>query len=267
MTQTVLWLSGGRVVRRQLPDPDALVLDGVPWGRHERIFTPAYWVSQVWMHHLDGPGVSPFHSRGSLEEEVVFCMLSGFGVRAEVARAAFEACRDQRLIASRCTDPGRWSAVLGQPLVVAGRSTRYRYPNQKASYLADAMAKLQAGVIDTRGGRILRDSLLRIKGCGRKTAGFIARNYLDTDEIAILDIHVVRAGLLMGLFSPGDRVERDYDRMERRFLDFCYAAGVRPAMLDCVIWTQMREMGGYPLDAIRYRLGDGVSSPVSRAVL
>jgi len=266
MTQEVVYLAGGRIVRRRLPDPDAVVLDGVLWGQYERIFTPAYWVSQVWMHRLDDPGASPFHSRRPLEDEVVFCMLSGFGVRAEVARAAFLACRDQGLIASRCTDPGRWSRVLGQPLVVNGKMVRYRYPNQKARYLADAMTKLQGGAIDTRSGRALRDSLLRIKGCGRKTAGFIARNHLDTDEVAILDIHVVRAGLLMDVFSPGDRVERDYDRMEVRFIDFCQAAGVRPATLDSVIWQQMRDMGGYALDAVRYKCGVG-ESPMTSAAL
>ena len=266
MTQEVVYLADGRVVRRQLPHPNSVVLDGVRWGRYERIFTPAYWVSQVWMHQLDVPAASPFHSQGPLAEEVVFCMLSGFGVKAEVARAAFWACRDQGLIESRCTDPNSWSAVLGRLLAVNGRMARYRYPNQKARYLADAMTKLRAGVIDTRSGRALRDSLLRIKGCGRKTAGFIARNYLDTDDVAILDIHVVRAGLLMDVFSPGDRVDRDYDRMEQRFVDFCRAAGVRPATLDCIIWQQMREMGSYVLDAVRYKSGTGESPMVTAAL-
>ena len=60
-------------------------------------------------------------------------------------------------------------------------------------------------------------------------------------DVAILDIHVVRAGQLMGLFSNIDRVEQHYLRMERRFLDLARAMSVSAANLDSLIWQNMRN--------------------------
>lgn len=254
MTQDVVFLLDGQVVMRYLPDPEERVIGDITWGRYEHLFTPAYWVSQIWMNKLEHLDKSPYHSQRTLEEEIVFCMLSGFGVKTEVVSAAFHACHKHGLIERRCSDPDLWSDVLKMPLCVNDRKVRYRYPNQKAKFLANAMENIKAKRIDINSGRALRDSLLKIKGCGWKIAGYIARNYLDSDEVAILDIHVVRAGILMGLFSEKDRVERDYESMEQRFLDFCKAIQVRPSVLDCLIWSQMRTMGTYAIDAVKYKL-------------
>ena len=67
------------------------------------------------------------------------------------------------------------------------------------------------------------------------------RNWLDSDAVAILDIHVVRAGRFCRLFNEQDRVERSYRPMERRFLEFARALGVRASLLDILIWDQMRR--------------------------
>jgi len=63
---------------------------------------------------------------------------------------------------------------------------------------------------------------------------------LGSDQVAILDIHVVRAGLLMKLFSPEDDVSKDYPRMEARFVSFSQALGVPTSDLDALMWGMMR---------------------------
>src|SRR5207248_10153124 len=72
-----------------------------------------------------------------------------------------------------------------------------------------------------------------------KTASWIARNWLDADDVSILDIHVVRAGRLAGFLAPGLSVERDYLALEAQFLAFSKAVGVRASELDAVIWREM----------------------------
>ena len=99
-------------------------------------------------------------------------------------------------------------------------------------------------------GRVLRDWLLRIKGIGLKTASWIVRNWLDSDDVAILDIHIFRAGLLAGFFNGADSVERDYIRMENRFLAFAHALGARASILDAIIWWQMKQAGSLAHQAI-----------------
>lgn len=255
MTQLVRYWVGDVQHCRSLPDPTDEVLDGVLWGESWQIFTPAYWLSQLWMNSLDTVEKSPYQGHGSLAEELVFCMLGGYGITAELARAAFEACRSAGLISSLESSATQWEVVLENPLQLNGRLTRYRYPKQKARYLSCAMAFLRKKTFDGLGGRSLRDALLEIHGVGPKTAGWVARNYLDTDDVAILDIHLVRAGILCNLFSPAQRVERDYFEMEHRYIDFCGALNARPAVLDCLIWDQMRSFGRVALDALTSKLG------------
>jgi thermostable 8-oxoguanine DNA glycosylase len=84
---------------------------------------------------------------------------------------------------------------------------------------------------------------MTIRGIGPKTASWITRNWLGCDQVAILDIHIIRAGLLIGLFKVDQKVERDYEAMEARFLAFAKALDVRPSLLDAVMWRSMRKLG------------------------
>ncbi len=267
MSQTLHYWEGDVEIRRDMPDADAEVIPGVRWGEHCALFTPAYWLSQFWMGGLDKAIRSPYQARGTLSEELVFCMLGGYGITAELAMAAFEVCRDARLITHFEASADAWTAQLQRPLMVNGRQQKYRYPKQKARYIADAMVHLQKNPLTGFDGRGLRDELLKIKGVGPKTAGWVARNYLDTDEVAILDIHLIRAGQLCGVFTPSQRIERDYFEMEARFIDFCNALTARPAVLDCLIWDQMRAYGRLALDALDSKLSNAKAIKFSQKQL
>jgi N-glycosylase/DNA lyase len=256
MSQVIHYLMDKVEVSREMPAAADIVIAGVRWGEPWTLFTPAYWLSQLWMSGLDKQEHSRYRAAGGLPEEVVFCMLGGNGITAELAMAAFEACRKSELIARLETSAAKWSEVLQEQLQLNGRLHRYRFPHQKARYLAGAMAFLQNHSLSTNRGKELRDSLLEVKGIGPKTAGWIARNYLDTDEVAILDVHLVRAGLLCDIFSPSQRLPQDYFAMESRFIEFCRALNARPAVLDCLIWDQMRTTGAVALNALKAKLGD-----------
>ena len=70
---------------------------------------------------------------------------------------------------------------------------------------------------------------------------------MGSDEVAILDIHIIRAGLLMGLFERPIRLPKDYEILERRFLQFCSALGAKPSLVDAVMWRAMRNIGRGPV--------------------
>jgi hypothetical protein len=48
-------------------------------------------------------------------------------------------------------------------------------------------------------------------------------------------------GKLMNLFSSEDKVEKDYMKMERRFLSFVKALEVEASHLDALFWNEMRS--------------------------
>lgn len=240
MMKIFYFLKDDQVVERSMVAPDVCVLPGVLWGRPDVLFTAAYWLTQCWMHEDDFP--DRCHCIGqTLEEEVAACMLGGHGIPAEVGLAAFERLRDRGLIGEPSPSAKMLSDNLREPLTLQGRQTVYRFWSQKARYLSAALKELRERPAQINSARVLRDYLLQLPGIGPKTASWIVRNWLGSSEVAILDIHVVRAGRLMGLYTTADRVEQHYLRMEHRFLDLAGAMNVPAADLDSLIWHNMRN--------------------------
>ncbi len=128
---------------------------------------------------------------------------------------------------------------LREPLDVEGRSVRYRFAKQKARYLCAALQKLCAEGPPLSTGKALRNWLLDIPGIGYKTASWVARNWLDADDVAILDIHILRAGLLGKFFESNLTVERHYLELEEQFIRFSKGLGVRASELDALMWLEM----------------------------
>jgi hypothetical protein len=149
---------GSTGAERLMPSADEDLVPGVKWGDPWVVFTPAYWLSQAWMLQLETAGSSSYRARKGLAEELVFCLLGGFGITAELATVAFEACEQAGLIDRRESDPEVWVRTLLEPLELNGRRVRYRYPNQKAKFLAAAMQRVCGGHASPRRTRPLAHS-------------------------------------------------------------------------------------------------------------
>ncbi|MER0240076.1 hypothetical protein [Fulvimarina sp. MAC8] len=229
-----------RATARERRSPDAEVVPGVAWGRSGWVGSPAYWSM---LAATEDPADDYVRRDDSpLHHEVAFCLLGGFGIRMEVNEAAYAACLGRGLL-----DPGRRpaaaevEAVLSTPLEVGARTVRYRFPRQRSGRLAQALRAIEDSPPPTDTPRRFRDALMEVPGIGPKTASWIARNWMGADDVAILDIHVLRAGFAMNLFPANATLPGDYDALENRFLAFAAAIGVRPSLLDAVIWREMRR--------------------------
>src|SRR6202020_2057977 len=88
--------------------------------------------------------------------------------------------------------------ALSVPFYMNGRMVKYRFPNQKAIFLAALLNRKDLAKIPYEDDMILREWLLTINGIGMKTASWIVRNWLCSENVAILDIHIQRAGLIAG---------------------------------------------------------------------
>ena len=219
----------------ELPDAEEEVLPGVVWGLCSTPFTPAFW--KALQHGLSAP---PRVKLGTtLIEEAAACLMGGHGIPSEVGIAAFYCLRNAGLLNSGSHDAEQIAAVLSEPLRVGRRAIRYRFVHQKSRYLASMLAAFSAEAAPTRPLE-LRRWLTAIPGFGPKTASWVVRNYCDSDEVAILDIHIVRAGQMMGLFSDKVNLAKDYDMLEAKYVEFAKAIGVRAAWLDALMWEQMK---------------------------
>ncbi len=230
--------ASARLVR--LPARDVEVMPGVAWGSPDYFNTPAYWAVRCqWEEE------SPDYVAGNddLIREVAFCLLGGFGIRYEVNQAAFarlEACGffDLR---SAGIDEATVRGWLSEPLLVNGRRVRYRFPNQRAQRLARMLAFFERNDLSGLNAGALRAALMTIEGVGPKTASWIVRNCLGSDEVAIIDVHLIRACTTMRVFPEEFSLPRDYEALEARFLSFSKALNVRPSVLDAVIWSEIRK--------------------------
>lgn len=262
--QTAAILGPVGVMQLELPPASDLLLPGVPWGRVEGFPTPAYWAYQVMSKRVLG-GPPEYKLGNTLAEEVAACLLGGHGIPAAVGIVAFERLRLRGLLSGTPSEK-ELLTQLEEPLTVHGRTVRYRFAKQKARYLSEALQRLAAGDAPLQTGRALRDWLLQLNGIGPKTASWIARNWLRADDVAILDIHILRVGVAIGLFPKNLTVERHYFALEELFLTFSQRMGVRASELDAVIWF---EMARSPL-SIQVMLGNKLpatsgSSPKVRA--
>ena len=107
----------------------------------------------------------------------------------------------------------------------------------------------------------LRSALRSLDGVGPKTASWVVRNLLGSDDVAILDVHIIRVCQFIGLFPIRINLSRDYPILEELFLSFARKAGVRPSLLDAVMWAEARTVPAHRLgvDSARASL-DGISS-------
>ena len=241
ISSQVAWTSrGADLVAIELPSSYQELMPGVHWGCVSDLFTPAFWKYQSAAARSIGRNYN-FRLGNTLTEEMTACLLGGYGMPAELALAAFYRLRERNLINENV---GRTTLedTLGEPFQFGLRSRRYRFPRQKANYLWKAIQAINSSQLP-ESAREIRDFLLTLPGIGPKTASWIVRNHFGSDDVAILDVHIMRAGLTMGLFRPTENPAKEYFKLEDRFLIFCEAIDEPASFVDSLMWDYMRRIG------------------------
>ena len=232
-----------------LPSAKEEVLRGVYWGDCAFIFTPAYWKTLAW---ITGEAKAEHHRLGNnLTEEIAACLLGGYGIPSEVGLAAFHQIKNYGILDGSYHTSDKIYEVLSRPLLCGNKSIRYRFAEQKSRYLSKALKKLCESNMPIDDHRAFRHWLLEFDGIGYKTASWITRNWLSSDEVAIIDIHIHRAGILIGLYSAADSPSRNYLSMEERFLAFAQTINVEASQLDALIWREMKNAGNIALRLLK----------------
>lgn len=202
-----------------------------------RRFTKSYWEVQ---YYLDDSSYNDYKLGSNLREEVVACLLGGYGLKAELGLLAFHRIKNLRLIREgvRLEDI---EDAISAPFRWKGKEVHYRFSHQKSRYIFYFLQRSDIDELENLSGSRLRDKLMTIKGIGPKTASWIARNYSNCEDVAIVDIHIYRAGRLAGFVNPKWDMQKDYYKIEESFLDFCHSIHALPSKMDSIMWNQMKE--------------------------
>lgn len=209
------------------------------WGHPWQLATAAYWTSLA----LSTPAPVTHRIGDRLDEEVAACVLGGYGVAGPVGNAAFDLVRASGLLdPGSAPDADRFERLLAEPLEGQGGRTRYRFPRQRSRRLAAALRHVRS-VRPPEDDVEMRDWLTGAPGIGPKTASWIVRNHRSSDNVAVVDVHLVRAGNAAGVFDPAWRLPRDYALYEGAFLAWAAAGAVGAARLDACIWGELARAG------------------------
>lgn len=243
--ETAIW-SYLRYSLTQFPDNNKQLLPGMQWGSYCQLFTPSFWKFQYLLSNFQcGHG----HHRlsVSLVEEIVMCILGGYGISSEMGILAFNRLKTENLCSIGISYIKVFKALSKPFKNDNGKEIYYRFANQKSKYIHALLNKKDLSTIPTDCDLKFRSWLLDIDGIGLKTASWITRNWLSSNKVAILDIHLLRAGLLTGFFKDEINVQKDYLKLERQFLKFCEALDVFPSDMDAVIWSYMKKSNKFAI--------------------
>lgn len=238
MSQIGYYWNGSAMTSFEFPDEKREVIPGVKWGSISAFPSPAYWKYQVLARREEGSQIK-YRLGNTLTEEIGACLLGGHGIPASVGIAAFTHLKSLGAFELNEVNEELLLEWLSAPITHGGKTIKYRFARQKSRYLYAALTAVKDISVPQSSGNDLRNWLLALPGIGYKTASWIARNWLDADDVAILDIHILRAGQLGGFFSQGLTVEKHYLEIEKQFLEFSRGLGIRASELDAVIWHEM----------------------------
>lgn len=211
------------------------------WSRSSYLGSAAFWVEQA--RRFTAPRT--YQVGTTLAEEVALCLLGGYGITEKMAFAAFRRLRELDMLnLVPAPSAEQVEQALSEPLHVDGGIARYRFPRQRAKRVACSLATLaEHDPPEGLPARALREWLQHLPGVGPKTASWIVRNRLRANDVAVIDIHIRRAGVFAGLFDPQWCLPRDYLMFEEAFCAWASLGDVPTADLDACIWSQLSGLG------------------------
>ena len=196
---------------------------------------------------------SEFSTCLKLEGELLFCLLGGFGVTYEHGRSAAAIISSLGPFSENWRDDEILEAIVlalmrpqFEPRRQDGSLRRYRFPRYKASMIVNARrwlrdnAPLDDRLLTTGGCKERRALLSDCPGVGLKTASWVLRNLGMGSDLAIIDIHVLRALSDSGRVPETVRIPRDYELAEDAFLQWCDELRAPPAAFDLFVWHWQR---------------------------
>lgn len=213
------------------------------------------WWKDVWLRH-QGTYVEQQATKPSdeteLRHELLFCLLGGHSISFELAASATGVIASLDPFAADWTMPKLRSEVCRElsraqfnPPCRDGSLRRYRFPKRKAALLSEAaqwvrkQSSIEDGLSARESESDRREWLCRCPGVGFKTASWLLRNCGWAEELAILDVHLLRALKEVGLIDS-IALPRDYQAVEQTFLRWAQELDAQPGALDLFLWDLQR---------------------------
>jgi N-glycosylase/DNA lyase len=171
--------------------------------------------------------------------ELVFCLLTPQSKARQSGRAL------QRLLDGDCLFCGKFDEIRGRLNII-------RFRNKKAAYILEAREMFCSdNGVDLREyiegftsvHELRLDIARKVKGIGLKEASHFLRNIGLGSDIAILDRHILKNLVLLGVIQsvPSTITKRYYLEIESAMKGFSRDTGIPLDHLDFVLWYRETE--------------------------
>lgn len=237
--ETSLW-SRVKDLLSCFPAESVNLLPHLKWGSPYQLYTPAFWKLQYLMNTFSS-NQEAHRLSDSIFDEVVLCLLGGYGIPSEMGMLAYNRLREEGLLRHGDYYLELLNALARPFELENGKHVRYRFSSQKAKYINSFLNRDDLHEIPQSDDLELREWLTSVKGIGPKTASWITRNWLRSERVAILDIHLLRAGVITGFFEAVHNIDTEYYHLETQYLNFCTSLDVKPSDMDAIIWSYMKK--------------------------
>lgn len=201
-------------------------------------------------------------SENELWQELCLCILSS-NVPFELAKSAFThllhmGYLELEWIAKTSNSQKRISSELSKPIYLPKKLDcsyrKYRFPNIRARNIVQAAKVIHLDdsclfklLTNSNSEKTARDFLVsNIQGVGLKEASHFLRNIRYSNQLAIIDSHVVSFLIKINAVSQGGIktiTPKIYLKLERKLQDISSKYGLDLSVLDMAIWHYMRESG------------------------
>lgn len=198
-------------------------------------------------------------SEEQLWYELVSCIL-GSRVRYETAKECTNHLKDEglltipKLLTSSETVGVYLIEELNKPLYSPyrnGKGSRYPYPKSKSQYIIktgleiykNGFTSVKHILKTSRDENMAREKLVKIcTGIGPKQASLFLRNIGYSENLAILDTHVIHYMDLLGMRDRKTRINtmNEYSKHENILLFYADSLNKTLATMDIAIWVVMR---------------------------
>lgn len=166
-----------------------------------------------------------------LFRELVFCLLTP----QSKAKSCWKAV--QRL-------DRKCMMAAGEPSEIQEELVGVRFNQRKAEYICRARfmfceRSLRATLTGFGSSAAAREWLVEnVKGLGYKEASHFLRNIGLGEDLAILDRHILKNLVLLGVIAevPSSPTKRTYLEIEKKMADFSKEAGIPMGQLDLLLW-------------------------------
>ena len=234
-----------------------LKVDSLPAEGRDRRLDGTLGVEDIWrvVEGLFLQAVTPAEvvRNEDVEDELLFCLLGGYGIIEEHGRSAWQAVRRLEPFSEVWRDDDLFTRIMAtlelpqfEPRRADGSLRRYRFPKRKAAIIVKARGwvrsrqPLDECLLFWDDPKDRRRVLLGCPGLGLKSASWLLRNLGMGDGLAVLDVHLVRALQDAKRIANEIRLPRDYYAVEKAFLDWCHEMNAPSAAFDLFIWEWQR---------------------------